>query len=242
MSPRLNVTAIWVANPEAPGRESMVFKRRDPRSYFQVVAEALWPRGGWGRASRYIAHRLRRLPDPAHKISRGIAAGVFVSFSPFYGFHFLLAAGIAWLIRGNVLAALLATFVGNPITFPIFASISMEIGGWILGTPHVPFPEIVRSFSNASVELWRNFTAIFGPGEMRWGRLGVFFQIVFWPYLVGGIIPGLIAAAAAYRLSNPVIMAYQKGRIRRQKARFEKKLAQETLRSTKAGRAADPAE
>ncbi|MDJ1008905.1 MAG: DUF2062 domain-containing protein [Paracoccaceae bacterium] len=221
----------------------MVFKRRTPRSWLQFIAEGFWPRGGWARASRYVVHRLRRLPDPAHKISRGIAAGVFVSFTPFFGFHFLISAAIALMIRGNVLAALLATFVGNPITFPIFASIAMEIGSWVLGTPHIGAPGVIASFSNASAELWHNFTAIFTPEVMHWGRLGAFFEVVFLPYLVGGILPGLLAGAAAYFLSHPVIVAYQKARIKRQKARYEKKRAKAAARAAKPARpAADPAE
>ena len=53
-----------------------MFKRRNPRSYASAIGRALYPRGGWRRATRYIGYRLRRLPDPAHKISRGIACGV----------------------------------------------------------------------------------------------------------------------------------------------------------------------
>lgn len=211
----------------------MVFKRRTPRSWLQFIAEGFWPRGGWARASRYVVHRLRRLPDPAWKISRGIAAGVFVSFTPFFGFHFMMAALIAWLIRGNILAALLATFVGNPITFPFFASIAMEIGASLLGTPHIALPGVVASFSNASVELWRNVAAIFTPEVMQWGRLIAFFEVVFLPYLVGGLLPGLVAAIAAYFLSHPVIVAYQKARIKRQKTRFEKKRAKEAARAAR---------
>jgi hypothetical protein len=61
-------------------------------------------RAGPGPRS-YVMHRLRRLPDPPHKIARGIAAGVFVSFTPSsVPFHHRgldrLAAG------GNILAAL----------------------------------------------------------------------------------------------------------------------------------------
>lgn len=221
----------------------MVFKRRTPKSWFQFIAEGFWPRGGWARAFRYVVHRLRRLPDPAHKISRGIAAGVFVSFTPFFGFHFMLAALIAWAIRGNILASLLATFIGNPLTFPFFASIAMEIGATILGTPHYALPGVVASFSNASLELWHNFTAIFTPETMHWGRLDAFFHVVFLPYLVGGILPGLVAALAAYFLSNPVIVAYQKARIKRQKTRFEKRRAKEAARAARVvSRITDPAE
>ena len=104
----------------------MVFKRRTPRTYAEAILRSLYPRGGWRRAVQYIIHRVRRLPDPAHKIARGIAAGVFTCFTPFFGLHFFFAAWIALLIRGNVMAALLATFFGNPITFPIIAAVESE--------------------------------------------------------------------------------------------------------------------
>lgn len=198
-----------------------MFKRRKQRSYPEAVAGFFYPPGGWARATRYIAHRLRRLPDPAHKIARGIACGVFVCFTPLYGLHFLISAGMAWLIGGNVLAALLATFFGNPITFPIIATISVELGAWMLGREAVPLPHIVSAFSYASVELWSNLGAIFTRDAMQWGRLEVFFDSVFWPYLVGGLLPGLAAAVIAYYVSHPLIYAYQRARI----SRLQRKIA-----------------
>lgn len=200
----------------------MVFKRRTPKTFGRAFIETFYPRGGWGRAVRYVVHRLRRLPDPAYKISRGIAAGVFTSFTPFFGFHFLIAGTIAWGLRGNILASLLATFVGNPLTFPIIASISVELGTIILGKPPVPLPEVIASFSQASVELWRNFMAIFTPAQTHWGSLGVFFDRVFLPYLVGGIAPGIAAGLAAYFLSRPLIAAYQRRRLKKLERRLNK--------------------
>jgi uncharacterized protein (DUF2062 family) len=200
-----------------------VFKRRTPKSYLRIVGEAFWPRGGWRRASIYVAHRLRRLPDPAHRISRGIFAGVFASFTPLFGLHFLTAALIAWVVRGNVLASLLATFFGNPITFPIIAAVSVELGSWMLGLPPVPLPKVVGSFSLASVEIWSNFKAIFTPAVSDWSHLGDFFRYVFLPYLVGGIVPGIVTGMIAYYASYPLILSYQRGRIRRLKERFEKR-------------------
>jgi uncharacterized protein len=96
----------------------MVFKRRKKLSYGRWIAEAFYPRSGWKRAASYIWHRLRRLPDTPHKIARGVGIGVFISFTPFFGFHFVAAVLLSLLIRGNALAALLATFFGNPITCP----------------------------------------------------------------------------------------------------------------------------
>jgi uncharacterized protein (DUF2062 family) len=198
-----------------------MFKRRRERSWGEMVSAFVYPPGGFGRAFRYIGHRLRRLPDPAHKISRGIACGVFVCFTPFYGLHFLLAWLLAWAVGGNILAALLATFVGNPVTFPIIATLSVELGAWILGEDAVPLHHILSAFSFASLELWRNFGAIFSSDEMEWARLGRFFERVFWPYLVGGLVPGLIAATAAYYVSHPLIHAYQRARM----VRLQRKIA-----------------
>ncbi len=201
----------------------MVFKRRKPKTYYEAVTESFYPRGGWRRAVWYILYRVRRLPDPAHKIARGIAAGVFTCFTPFFGLHFVLAAGLAWLIRGNVMAALLATFVGNPITFPFIAAVSMEVGAWILDRPPLPLPLVVSAFSDAALELWRNIMAIFTSAPTRWGSLSGFFDRFFLTYLVGGIVPGFVTAVAFYFLSNPVLHAYQKARVARMKRKFAKK-------------------
>ncbi len=201
----------------------MVFKRRTPRTYVEVVSESLYPRGGWRRALQYVVHRVRRLPDPAHKISRGIAAGVFASFTPFFGMHFFIAAFLAWMMRGNIIASLLATFFGNPLTFPLIAAVSLELGSIMLGQHVLPLPLVWSSFTHAADDLWRNFIAIFNNSPTHWGGLHGFFDRVFLPYLVGGIIPGIATASAAYILANPVIVAYQKARVARMKKKFAKK-------------------
>lgn len=212
-----------------------MFKRRNPRSYSEIATGLFYPRGGWTRASRYIAHRLRRLPDPAHKIARGIACGIFVCFTPLYGLHFLLSAGLAWVIRGNILAALLATFFGNPLTFPVIATISVELGAWLLGRPAVPLPQIVSAFSYASVELWSNVAAIFTSDTMKWARLDVFFRNVFWPYLVGGLLPGAVGAVIAYYISHPFIHAYQRARMTRLQRKIARLRAAKEQADTAAG-------
>lgn len=201
----------------------MVFKRRTPRTYLEFVSESFYPKGGWKRAARYVVYRLRRLPDPAYKISRGIAVGVFASFTPFFGFHFILSALLAWAIRGNILASLLATFFGNPVTFPVIAAVSMEIGSTILGDRTLPLPLVLGSFTDAAQDLWRNFVALFTDDVARWDGLHRFWERVFLPYLIGGLLPGLIAAFAAYFLSKPVIAAYQKSRLSRLKKNFAKR-------------------
>jgi len=201
-----------------------VFRRREKRSVLQNLREAVWPRSGWGRAFRYVKHRVNRLPDRPHRIARGVWAGVLVSFTPFFGFHFLTAAAVAWIIRGNILAALLATFFGNPISFPIIAVFSVKLGHFILGdrldSGHTE--GLLRTFQAASHDLLHNFWAMFTPDHAEWGGLERFFNDVWLPYLVGGLVPGIIAATICYYISLPIITAYQNRRRTRLKERLEK--------------------
>lgn len=202
----------------------MVFKRRDRRPIWQVVADFIYPRGGWSRAAQYVKHRVRRLPDTPEKISRGIWAGVFTAFTPFYTVHFVIAALLAKLLRGNILAALMGTFFGNPLTYVPIGVSALWTGHWILGTQPDPDMDrsLGRSFAAAGSDLWHNFLALFSAKKMDWHGLSIFYDDVFFPYMVGGVIPGIICATFCYYLSVPLIAAYQK---RRQKA-LRAKLAQ----------------
>ena len=191
-----------------------MFRRRDPRSYSRIAREAFWPRGGWARAASYVKHRLRRLPDPPRRVARGVAAGVLASFTPLFGFHFLVAAVLAKLARGNILASLLGTFFGNPLTFPFIAWSSLEFGHFLLGRTmgERAHGSIWDAFTGAWGDLWFNLRAVFTPAEMRWGGLDVFWHDVFVPYAVGGVAPGLVCAVVAYWLMVPIVTAYQKRR------------------------------
>lgn len=203
-----------------------MFKRRDRRSLLQRAGDLVYPRGGWGRAINYVFYRLRRLPDPPHRIARGIGCGVFVCFSPLFGFHFFYAALCALIVRGNVLASMLATFVGNPLTFPFMAALSIHTGEWILGVEtSVPLHQIFTAFSQAATQLWENLTSLVNGHEAHWDRLALFAKDVFLPYMVGSLLPGLVAGVAAYFLSYPVISAYQKRRARKLAQRLQARLA-----------------
>lgn len=214
-----------------------MFKRRNKRTYARVVADGIYPKGGWTRALSYLLYRLRRLPDPPHKIARGVAVGVFACFTPFFGGHIILAMIMAFVLQGNILAAILATFFGNPITFPIIALVSVELGSWMLGLPgDLSLPQVVGSFSYATVEVWKNVSAIFTAEVVHWERLGWFFHRIFMPYLVGGIVPGIITGTVAYSLSHRLISVYQKSRIKRLKKRYQKRRLAEAARADAASR------
>ncbi|MCE8513467.1 DUF2062 domain-containing protein [Ruegeria pomeroyi] len=211
----------------------MVFKRRDRRSPLQVLWELIWPRGGWTRAFHYVKHRVRRLPDRPERIARGIGAGVFASFTPFYGIHFVIAAILARLINGNILAGLSGTFFGNPLTYVPIGVISLQTGHFLLGTEFQEGAEqgLMRKFAGAAGELKDNFLALFTDRDADWQALELFYDEVFFPYMIGGIVPGIVAGVVCYYLSLPVISTYQKRRRSKIKAKFEaiKKKAQADL-------------
>ncbi|MFN3724477.1 MAG: DUF2062 domain-containing protein [Paracoccaceae bacterium] len=202
----------------------MVFRRREKRSWPERLRALVYPQGGWLRAGYYVWHRLTRLPDPPHRIARGIFAGVLISFTPLFGLHFFASALLAFVMRGNVIAAIFATFFGNPITFPIIAVTSVQLGHWMLdtGVDAVPARLILSAFTSAGGEIWSNILASFSGAPTEWGKLRHFYFGLFKPYLVGGIIPGLIAATVCYYVSLPVIFGYQKLRLKKRRERAEK--------------------
>jgi len=200
----------------------LVFKRRDKRSWLRIAAEFFYPRGGWQRAFHYVRHRVRRLPDRPDRIARGIFAGVFTTFTPFYGLHFVIAAIIARIMNGNILAAIAGTFFGNPLTYIPIGVVSLKVGHFLLGTR---FDEpvgksLIDNFIGAAHDLLVNFRALFTSSDANWSNLAQFYHDVFLPYLVGGVLPGTIAGLIAYYLSLPIITAYQKHR----RGRIQKKL------------------
>ncbi len=202
----------------------MVFKRRNPRSWISSARQLVYPDGGFRRATRYMIHRMRRLPDEPHKIARGVFAGTFVNFPPIFGIQFVSAALLAWVMRGNILAAVLCTFLSNPITTPFIAVLSLELGHWMLGI-QVPLTPVMiyDGFSQAGHELWRNFMAMFTDGVARWDNLGRFWQTIYFPYLVGSIIPGLVFSVIGYYVTIPLVNAYQKLRAVKTREAVEKR-------------------
>ena len=114
-----------------------MFRRRNSMSLIQRMRELVWPRMGWSRVGTYLRHRVVRLAGSPYSIAAGLACGAAISFTPFIGLHFGLAALIAWLIGGNILASAIGTVVGNPWTFPFIWWGTFGIGEIVTGSSKV---------------------------------------------------------------------------------------------------------
>jgi len=153
---------------------------RKKRSFWGHTREWLWPSSGWFAFLRWLELVLKRKSGSSHEVAIGFSAGVFISFLPIMGFHFLGGALVAFLLGGNILASAIGTFVGNPWTFPLIWLSAFDLGNYILGIENAK--ALPESF---------NLKAIFAD-------LPFWIQHFLWPMLVGGTPLGIVAGVLFY--------------------------------------------
>lgn len=193
----------------------MLFKRRDKRTKLKYIKDILFPKKGWRRALEYISYRLIRIPDTPHRIALGLSCGVFVSFLPIFGAHFVVGALLAYVIKGNIFASIIGTIVGNPVTFPIIAGASINFGQYILGQSSTDMDDI--SFN------WEMFKDIFSFENFNWYFVKGFGVDIFLPYFIGGTIIGVVASLIFYFLFKRFVRAHQLRRKRKKMMKLNEK-------------------
>jgi uncharacterized protein (DUF2062 family) len=168
----------------------MLLSRREPEPALVRLRVALWPRRTWRRSLRYANLRLGRLPASRHAIALGLAVGVFAAFQPVLGFQMLLAGALAWLLGASVGAAILGTFVGSPVTWPLMWLASYHLGAALTGETHAVTLD----------ELWSALSSVraFAAPEAAGAAAGQLVRQIFYPLMVGAIPLGLMAGAAFY--------------------------------------------
>jgi hypothetical protein len=179
-----------------------MFRRRDPIPLWRRLRGWLWPDIGWRRLGIYLVKRVTRLPGTPHSIAAGLACGTALSFTPFIGLHAVLSVLLSFVVRGNYLAAVAGTLVGNPWTFPVIWVTTYQLGHFMLGsTPSrvAPEPELTS----------------------RWQEI----RSLIWPMTLGGVPLGALAGLAIYLPSVRLIAAYQEARRRRRERRRAERLS-----------------
>jgi uncharacterized protein (DUF2062 family) len=71
---------------------------------------------------------------PGH-IAAGFAVGVFISFTPFFGFHTPLAIAAAFVFRLNKLTCITGSWVNTPLTVVPVLGLSYKLGRVLRGLP-----------------------------------------------------------------------------------------------------------
>lgn len=191
-----------------------MFRRRTPLPVGARIARWVWPPGGWRRALEFQLQKLKRLRASPHSIAAGVAVGVFASFTPFYGTHLLICAVGCLLVRGNFIAAVIGTFIGNPLTAPWFLLAGYELGITILGR------ETQTVIQTAPVpSIWERL------GDLDWAAIGQVWHATLLPMTVGGVPLGIAAGLACYFPARRAALAYQ----RRRKDKIAQRAAERAL-------------
>tara|TARA_R110000744_G_scaffold43759_2_gene97882 strand:- start:67 stop:648 length:582 start_codon:yes stop_codon:yes gene_type:complete len=176
----------------------MLFRRRNPAGAIEKMRIFIWPRRSFARSFQYFGKRILRLTATPHAIAAGVAAGVIASWTPFIGFHFFIAAALAYLMAGNILASALGTAFGNPLTFPFIWTGSYQLGRHFLNgrfDDSVPGIHLGQLFRHLDVhQLW-------GP--------------VLKPMLIGCLPFALAFGLLFYVLTYVSVLTFQKQRKRR---------------------------
>ena len=138
--------------------------------------------------------KLVRNPGTPESIGRGVSAGLFIAFAIPVG-HMAVAFPLAMLLRGARSAALLATWVVNPLTIPLIYPVQCYLGSFIIGNL-LSFPEIKQP-------LLAFFTH---PHWSTFCELGSELVVSFF---AGGIVLGTLVAVLGYFCTTEMVRRYR---------------------------------
>ncbi len=87
--------------------------------------------------------------SPPEVVAASFAIGVAISFTPFFGLHWVIALVLAVLLRLNKVDVLLGTLAVNPLTLPAVGAIAIPVGRFFLrarreAIAHLPWREMFR--------------------------------------------------------------------------------------------------
>jgi uncharacterized protein (DUF2062 family) len=90
-------------------------------------------RTAWGKARRFVLHSVLHADDPPSRLALGAAIGIFVTFTPTFGFQMLLVVFAAWLLRANKTVGLPIVWISNPATVVLIYYPCYVVGLTLLG-------------------------------------------------------------------------------------------------------------
>jgi uncharacterized protein (DUF2062 family) len=158
------------------------------------------------KIARYYWRKLLRVRATPHEVALGCAVGVFAACTPFLGVQMVLAATLALLLRVSVPAALIGTFVGNPVSWPAIWSASYIAGAWMLGQD----PSAAADHLAASAIVLS--TTLSASNQPSFDTAVVNLSPLLQPLLLGGFAIGLLAAAASYYPMLKAVRVFQRRR------------------------------
>ena len=139
------------------------------------------------------------LDDAPWKIALGLSVGVFISFTPFYGLHTVMAILAALLLRLNKVTTVTGAWLNLPWFAPFHYALSLRVGEFILSSGHT-LPVIQDKGLRELAALIRPFLSLDKLGEGFLASSKLLFMVSM-PLLVGTTVVGLVAGVTTYLLA-----------------------------------------
>ena len=132
---------------------------------------------------KFLYYKLIIERESPARIARGVAIGVFMSVSPLIGLHTVIIIILAYLLKGSKTAAILGSFLCNPLTIPVILFIDYEVGLFVCKQFHLNYTQMLLSD-------FKDFHLLDQGLE------------IFIPAMVGSVIIGCVLSLISYRISK----------------------------------------
>jgi uncharacterized protein (TIGR03546 family) len=148
-----------------------------------------------GRWLREHSLRLLAIRDTPEAIAGGVAIGMFFAFTPFFGLKELSTIFFSWLLRANIIAAVLAVTAHNILLplMPVIYRWEYDIGFWLLSHPHHWPPTLLKPAWEEHT--WRSWATIYKIGK---------------DLLVGSLVCTTPLAGFSYVVTRAIVARHQR--------------------------------
>ncbi|WP_273788433.1 MULTISPECIES: DUF2062 domain-containing protein [Bartonella] len=167
----------------------MLFRSREPIDFVTRIRLWLWPRRSFSRSFCYIHKRILRISATPHEVALGVAVGIFLACSPFFGLHIILAIFLSWLLRANFAAAIIGTIFSNPLTFLLIVMADYKVGYFCLSlfsdVKEISLSQIRALFNGLTLS---NLSLLF---KGAW-------DTIMSPMILGGTLLGIVFGSLSY--------------------------------------------
>jgi uncharacterized protein (DUF2062 family) len=168
----------------------------------------------WLRRAREWFVRLLHLDDTPHRIAMGAAVGMFVAFTPTFGFQIAALLLMLWIIPGNRAAGIPMLFVTNTATNVPIYYFNYRVGVFFLGEPGGV--NVAEEWGRVA-EDWPSLGLMFSDFGRWWSEMGTWLAVVWdatddilaqlW---LGSIIVGLVAGLLTYPLMYYLVVLFRR--------------------------------
>jgi uncharacterized protein (DUF2062 family) len=161
------------------------------------------------RRLRERATAVLHLDEEPSRLAAGMAAGVFIGVTPFYGLHTLLALAVAYVFRLNKAATITGAWLNLPWFAPFVYGFCLRLGEAVLTGDWSGFS--LASIYGLAVYLRAS------PRETAGTLYRVVWDMLFVaskPMFVGTTLVGLVLAVAAYFITLEAVRDVRRLRAR----------------------------